>query len=270
MKVDIWSAGCVFYEMVAKKRIINGHKDQDISKEIIKVLKVSGGKPHYASALEWKEVIPFFDKIFTYNYQSRWNASELLNHEFFDEYREYIQNVRTNNPVCPPSNTVYHLSSRKDREEGIKFFISLLLKHSKSSWYRHRTFFMAIDIFERYMLYLQKNNKTEEDVHFTVYICLYIAVKYYSIMNMCEGFSYIAGKKYDTKEYLDKGMALERLILDEVLDFKIYRKTIYEAADELGERLTLNTVQKLFETILCHPKIINGKDVMEVAKLVLK
>jgi hypothetical protein len=59
------------------------------------------------------------------------------------------------------------------------------------------------------------------------------------------------------------------LILDQVLDFKIYRKTIYEAADELGARLTIGVVQSLFEMILCHPTKINGKSVLEVAKMVL-
>ena len=131
---------------------------------------------------------------------------------------------------------------------------------------------MAVDIFERYMDYLEKNNQkllSTDDIQFTVYICVYIAVKYYSIMNMCDSFSYIAGKKYNSSEYMKKGLDLERKILDEVLDFKIYRKTIYEAAAELGVRLTLNVVQKLFEMILCHPNTIQGKNVVEVAKLVL-
>lgn len=274
-KVDIWSTACIFYELICKIRIINGHKDAEISKEIQKMLKKTGSYPFYANELlkEWKEVIPLFDKMFTGNPQSRWSASELLKHEFFDEYREYINKIQKEYPLCPSTNTVYNIATRKDHDEGIKFFIQLLLKHSKSSWYRHRTFFMAIDIYERYMKYCELNKEPQinsEEVQFTVYICLYIAIKYYSIMNMCDGFTYIAGKKYNTQDYMKRGLELERKILDQVLDFKIYRKTIYEAADGLGERLTLNVVQRLFEMILCHPTKINGKNVLEVAKMVLE
>lgn len=275
-KVDIWSTACIFYELVLKKRIVNGHKDQEIAKEIQKMLKPNPGSsiPFYAVDLlkEWKESISLFEKMFTPSAQSRWTATELLKHEFFDEIREYIEKVQKENPPCPSNNTVYHISSRKDRDEGIKFFIQLLLKHSKASWYRHRTFFMAVDIFERYMMYLEQNKLptlSSDDIQFTVYICVYIAIKYYSIMNMCDGFTYLTGKKYNTQEYMKKGLELERKILDQVLDFKVYRKTIYEAADELGVRLTLHVVQKLFEMILCHPKTINGKNVVEVAKLVV-
>jgi serine/threonine protein kinase len=275
-KVDIWSTGCVFYELVCKKRIANGHKCSEVSKEIQKMVNTTGNAlPLYANDLikEWKETYPLFEKMFVLNPQSRWSASELLQHEFFDEFREYIQTTQKENPLCPSSDTVYQISTRKDREEGVKFIIKLLLQHSKASWYRHRTFFMAIDIFERYMMHLQNHNETllgTEDIHFTVYICLYIAVKYYSIMNMCDSFSYIAGKKYNTQSYMNKGLALELKILDEVLDYKIYRKTIYEAADELGQRLTISTVQNLFEMILCHSTKIHGKSVKDVAKMVLK
>jgi serine/threonine protein kinase len=276
MKVDIWSTGCVFYELICNKRIVNGHKDAEISKEIQKMLaETKTGLPNYASAIpkDMKESLDLFQKIFTLSPKNRWSASELLTHKFFDDYRTYIQKMQSQYPKCPSSNTVFKISSRKDRDEGVKIFIKMLLQHSKSSWYRHRTFFMAIDIFERYMMHLQSLEKpilTQDDLQFTIYICIYIAIKYYSIMNMCESFSYIAGKKYNTQSYLQKGMELERYILDTVLDFKVYRKTIYEAADEIGERLTIGVVQSLFETILCHPNKIQGKNVVEVAKLVLK
>lgn len=275
-KVDIWSTACIFYEMVCKKRIVNGHKDSEIIKEIQKMVKTTGSAlPLYTEEIgkEWKDIIPLFDKMFTLHPQSRWSASDLLKHPFFDDHKEYIQKMQQEHPVCPSHDTVFEIATRKDRDEGVKFFIKLLLQHSKSSWYRHRTFFMAIDIYERYMMYLQKNKLpvlSTDELQFTIFICIYIAIKYYSIMNMCDSFSYIAGKKYNTQEYLRKGMELERKILDEVLDFKVYRKTIYEAADELGERLTLHVVQKLFEMILCHPTKINGKNVNEVAKMIIE
>jgi hypothetical protein len=88
-------------------------------------------------------------------------------------------------------------------------------------------------------------------------------------MNVCPEFSSVAGKAYTTPEYMKKGLDLEIKLLEEVLDFKVYRKTVYEAVDEMGERLTMGVLQGLFETILCHPNKINDKSVMEVAKMVL-
>jgi serine/threonine protein kinase len=274
-KVDIWSTGCVFYEMVTKKRIVQGYRDGEISKEISKMLKRTSGQPVYAQHIpkEHKDIIPLFENIFTISPEKRWSASQLLKHPYFDDKRDYITKIQTEYPLRPPADTVIQISSRKDRDIGAKIIIKSLSDFSKASWYRHRTFFMAIDIFERYMNWCEKENiseYTEDDIRFIVYICLYISVKYYSIMNECPEFSSIAGKTYTTPEYMKRGLQLELKILEDVLDFKIFRKTVYEAVDEMKERLTMGVIQNLFEMILCHPTKINGKNVMEVAKIVLE
>lgn len=273
-KVDIWSTGCIFYEMVTKKRIVQGYKDHEISKEINKMLKKTGGVPLYGQYIpkEHKDIIPLFENIFTISAEKRWSASQLLKHPYFDDQREYIDKMQTENPSRPPTNTVFEISARKDRDEGAKIIIRMLSEFSKTTWYRHRTFFMTIDIFERYMMWCEKNNypiHSEEDIKFVVYICLYISIKYYSVMNESPEFSSIAPTQYNTPEFLEKGLELELKILDEILDFKVFRKTVYEAVDEIGERLTISVIQKLFEMILCHPTKINGKNVMEIAHHVL-
>jgi len=274
MKVDIWSTGCVFYEMVTKKRIVQGYRDNEIMKEITKMLKRTGGNPVYAQHIpkDYKDIIPLFENIFTISSEKRWSASQLLKHPYFDDKREYIHKMQTENPLRPSADTTVQISSRKDRDDGAKIFIKCFTEFSKATWYRHRTFFMAIDIFERYMMWSEKENLpiySQEEIIFVVYICLYIAVKYYSIMNESPEFSSIAGKTYTTPEYMKKGLELELKILEDVLDFKIYRKTVYEAVDEMKERLTLGVIQNLFEMILCHPTKINGKSVSEITQMVL-
>jgi hypothetical protein len=274
MKVDIWSIGCIFYEMITRKRIASGYKDAEITKEINRQLKKVGGIPNYTQHIpkEQKDVIPLLENIFTISPEKRWNATQLLNHHYFNDQREYIQKMQTQYPLKPQTNTIFRISSRKDRDEGAKVFIKILSDFSKSSWYRHRTFFMAIDIFERYMLWCEKNNAPiypSSEIVFVVYVCLYIAIKYYSVMNVCPEFSSVAGQTYTTPEYMKKGLELEIKLLEDVMDFKVYRKTVYEAVDEIGERLTMGVLQGLFEMILCHPTKVNGKDVMEVAKSIL-
>ena len=275
MKVDIWSIGCIFFEMVSRKRIVNGYKDNEIGKEIQKMLKKTAGVPVYAQMIpkEYKDILPLFENIFTTSSEKRWTASQLLKHPYFDDQREYIQKVQSKHPLCPPNNTIIRIADRKDRDEGARIFIKSLTEFSKAIWYRHRTFFMAIDIFERYMIWCEKNKVPiyqGEDLQFLVYICLYIAIKYYSIMNVCPEFSQIGGDKFSTPEYKQKGQELELKILDEILDFKVYRKTVYEVADEISDRLTIGIIQALFEAILCHPNKVNGKDVMEITKSILQ
>ncbi len=275
MKVDIWSIGCIFYEMICKKRIVSGYKDNEIGKEIQKMLKKTAGVPVYAQHIpkEYKNILPLFENIFTISPEKRWTATQLLKHPYFEDQSEYILKVQSTHPLCPPHNTIVKIADRKDRDEGARIFIKCLTDFSKAIWYRHRTFFMAIDIFERYMNWCEKNkvpNHNQEDLTFLVYICLYIAIKYYSIMNVCPEFKDICGDKYYTPELRKKGQELEVKILDEVLDFKVYRKTVYEAADELSDRLTIGIIQGLFEMILCHPNKVNGKNVMEITKSVIQ
>ncbi len=275
MKVDIWSIGCIFYEMVTKKRIVNGYKDNEIMKEITKMLKKIGGVPHYAQHIpkEYKDILPLFENMFTINPDKRWSASQLLKHSYFDDQREYIQSVQTKYPLCPPNNTIIQIANRKDRDEGARILIRGLTEFSKSIWYRHRTFFMAIDIFERYMKWVEKNqlpNYSNDEITFVVYVCLYMAIKYYSVMNVSPEFSSLVGDKFSTPEYKKKGLELELKILDEVLDFKIFRKTVYEVADELSDRLTIGVIQALFEVILCQPNKVNGKNVLEITQNVLQ
>lgn len=274
-KVDIWSTGCILYEMVSKKRIVQGYKDGEIMKEISKMLKKTGGVPVYAQHIpkEHKDIIPLLENIFTISPEKRWSASQLLKHPYFDDKREYIQKMQTEHPPRPHVNTVLQISSRKDRDDGVKIFIWGLSHFSKTTWYRHRTFFMAVDIFERYMMWCEKENLpiySEEEIRFVVYICLYIAVKYYSVMNESPEFSSIAGKTYTTPEYMKKGLELELKILEDILEYKVFRKTVYEALDETGERLTMGMIQSLFEMILCHPTKVNGKNVMEIVREVLQ
>jgi serine/threonine protein kinase len=273
-KVDIWSTGCIFYEMVTKKRIVNGHRDSEIAKEITKMLRKSGGQPVYAQHIpkEHKDIIPLFENIFVLSPEKRWSASQLLKHPYFDDQKEYILKMQTEHPLRPPVNTVFQISSRSERDEGIKLFIKILTEFSKAEWYRHRTFFMAIDIFERYMVWCDTNQPLHSvnDIRFVVYLCLYMAIKYYSVMNESPSFSSVIGKKYSTPEWLKKGLEMELKILEDVLDFKVFRKTVYEAVDEMKERLTIQVIQQLFEMILCHVDKVNGKNVMEVAKMVIE
>ena len=272
-KVDIWSIGCIFYEMVCKKRIVSGHKDNEIMKEITKMLKRTHGIPAYASAIpeEYKTILPLFENMFTMKADIRWNASQLLAHPYFDSHREYIQAVHEEYPLRPPSNPVFQISSRKDRDEGAKVLIKSLAEKSKATWYRHRTYFLGIDIFERYMSWCEKNKLpqySQEEIAFVAYICLYMAIKYYSVMNVCPEFYEVAGKALATPEWLKKGLELELKILEEVCDYKVFRKTVYEAVDENKERLTIGIIQALLQTILCQPTKVNGKNVLEVAKMV--
>ncbi len=272
-KVDIWSIGCIFYEMVCKKRIISGSKDKDIMKEINQMLKRNKNVPHYASAIpeEYKDIIPLLENIFTMKAESRWTATQLLNHSYFDSHRDYILAVHEECPLRPPSNPVFEISSRKDRDEGAKVFIKSLAEHSKTNWYRHRTFFLGIDIFERYMTWCDKNKVpiySQEDIAFVVYVCLYMSIKFYSVMSVCPQFHQVAGKKLATPEHLKKGLELELKILEDVIDFKVFRKTVYEAVDENKDKLTIGVIQSLLQTILCQPLKVNGKNVLEVAKMV--
>lgn len=201
-KIDIWSAGCVFYQIIKKEALFMPDNEYDsVFKEIIKK------SPQRFTVKELKNYInmgkcdkfnteyrnvrkeTFLDKMITVSkkkfnssdgtlkefcdllnnmlnlYPSeRFSASQALEHSFFDAFNDYKNDVRA---AYPPQEI--------DDDKKIKIYncierawavnIAFTIynnRHDHERWYSDHIIFHAIRIFDSYLEYCFDNPKIKK------------------------------------------------------------------------------------------------------------
>ena len=301
-QVDMWSIGCIFFEMVSKTALLYKLDDDDkqIMKAIIDVLpeiiteenikkinwrdsknyinelndinkdKVNSmefNKQHWYKQLNLTEeeeedfdvdfsnsldnsgsledFIDLLSKLLRLNPNDRLTATQALNHPFFSGRSELIESVRNKHPLGLKHYgdiTIINCVERKWAAEEI--FLIYNSQSSYGSWYRHRILFQALDIFDRYILYCDKNgmfnrniepSRTKGQLHsrddgkLRFLVCLYLSMKYFSALPC--SFSSLVNKKFSSRSAMKRAAEFEKFMLNDVLKFIIYRPTVYEEAD---------------------------------------
>lgn len=305
-KSDIWSVGCIFFEMISKRALLKDAPDSDngILTRILKmfpdmdehhnVRKMIRQKPadiaHMSSpnrkntlrqliGLRRNQVIQFdsectgglynsgsFDNfidllahMLAFDSDNRYSATEALDHRFFDAFRPIIDSTRQKHPPEKNPPEILYSINCPERHWGSNIALSVFSHRDGYNWYKDRILFQAIDIFDRYLIYLSQTkekitnnndvniglflNKYEANLYFTV--CLYVSIKYFLTMEMPISYKDLATKDYQTKEAMVKAERFESFLIRTVLNYQIYRETVYEVADRNNDELTDNDIKDL-------------------------
>jgi len=292
---DMWSVGLVLYEMISRKALLMGVKDNDnrILNKILEYMPrlTENDKERYSdyyrskvSRSDWKKKIKLsgkeikefnkypgnganynqyldlIDKLIIINPDERLTATQALSHPFFEPYQEFIQWCRDNySPVCKEEPKIYIIDCI-ERRWATKIAFVVFNGRSGLEWYKHRIIFQSIDLFDRYLFYLENQDlpgiflvgKAQNQIKETKYsgkymtryetqlryvVCLYICIKYFTTLSIPISFEDLATEEYKTYKALIEAEEFEQKILKDVVEFKMYRETIYEAADRLDINL---------------------------------
>lgn len=208
--------------------------------------------------------IDLMDKCLQINPTKRLNMSEVIDHPFFDYYKQYIGSVRNAYLDKTPKFQVL-INNTIERKWAVNLALDIYNNHTSydyKGWYSHIILFHAINLFERYMDWALKEgndriellpqethnhgrlyNKSETELRF--WVCLYIMHKYYSTLvhpkkweNFCPKI-YLSDSK--TNEIAED---FEYRLLKYACNYLIFQETIYEMADNY-ENLNEDTVYKL-------------------------
>ena len=282
---DIWSAGCILFEMVAKRALLINSSDDDVKllskiiglipapsyDDIYKLTKghqitlTADASPRHRMSFRdlinlSREKIAEFDtlpqdgstyaqfldllkNILVLDPDKRYTATQILNHSFFNPYREMINWCRQSYPVVPLAAEPVTIVCCRERGWACKAAFLVFNGRGYLPWYKHRILFQSIDMFDRYLSYLNANTSTRlieskyqgkyltryhTELHYIV--CLYMCIKYYTTLHIPISFTELVTDNYKTPKAMIEAEEFEKKMIKDVLTFKIQRDTIYDVA----------------------------------------
>lgn len=187
-KVDVWSIGCIMFELITKTPFINNIDDKNrllidhITTRFPKPVESSmftdmcdkgsmgrirqkerkrrktweqqlfaGSKPANFDKDAFLDLLP---NLLSFDPQDRWTVTEVLEHRFFDNHRRYINEIRRDFPPEPDPISKIKCIHCNERTWAISMAYVFFNDRSRYEWYSHRILFQGIDIFDRYLLHL--------------------------------------------------------------------------------------------------------------------
>lgn len=297
-KSDLWSLGCIFYEMLSKtallldvpdkdtmvfQRILQGVPEASTPANVRKLTR----NPRYNLNLapkcsrNWHQFVglgttqehTFNESPGTYiqyldllkhlldlDPETRFSATEALAHPFWQEYQEEIAAARAAWPPEPPAASLLAVSDIQERRWAMQVARTIYANRTLFGWYSHRILFQAIDMFDRYLEWLQHNGEPvnlESDltgrylsyyeVQLRFSVCVYVAIKYFTSMQAPIAFTQLCPAPFHTPEAMASAEEFETFLVREVFHYALYRETIYEAADYYQEVLTEPEIEQLLQ-----------------------
>jgi len=304
-KVDVWSCGCILFELFSNnnERFVQGDRDEDILSALVGKLPFPyddyilaknyygsrmsanyereqtrlvsmkqrlncpeslisqfnsgkiGNRPNFGN---FDQFVSVLDKMLMINPESRSSVSQILNMPFFDGYRDMINGTRTSfginsegQWILKPLATLNYIQT-KVRERGMKWFQLIYSNRMNApvcNWYSHRILFHAMEMFDRYCLTINPDDKTpESDIVIWVNTFLFISSKYFRVMvgeigldNYCIG---IHPEEFGI--FRNRVHQFEEEVIQSVFKIKIYMPTFYETVDEFLTETSVYYLVKLY------------------------
>ena len=190
LKADIWSIGCILYELVADCRLINVKEDNNaaIIKRIVNVLpkklhsedisRIQSKHPDIKQdkkrksflsrikvgmlqrlldeGLEEKELSSLLNGLLAFRPTERLSATEALNLSFFEPHRKYIEVLRSRHtntvPLYRQPMPIYNCSEKVVVTDFILFiFDSRIAKTQGLKWCSDRVLFSSVSLCNLYI-----------------------------------------------------------------------------------------------------------------------
>lgn len=280
--IDIWSVGCVIFEIFGNSMFIKIRQDNDvialeeiikrhpkeITKEMVekytkKNIKINNSKKmglleqmkipssisNDLTKMELKNLDKLLNDLLEFDCNLRVRSTEGLKNEFFDEFKEYAETLRTKYPPVPKILPLVRIVRTKERKWMVD--ISIDIFNERPIWYKHKVLFQAMDLFDRFIessepKYDYENANrgrylTKHETYLFFYCCLYFIYKYHVMLGTSYDWrSFVPDDlRSDSEKYID----FELQIL-EIIEYNI-RPSLIEVADKYG-KLSEKDIKKLF------------------------
>lgn len=280
-KSDMWSVGCIFFEIIAHRAFLFNSKDDDADilrhimrniqedivprrakrsthvrrltlQEQINLSKEDVAK-FEAEMGSYQQFLEMLGQLFRYYPNDRANVSTTLDHPFFAVHASYIAQVRKEYLPCPNPEHTLAIHPCPERAWIGEMVITIFNNRSKLAWYRPRILFQALDMFDRYLHKLsvlcpspaKGSWFTRADIELRFYTCVYLSFKYFTSLPKPITFLSIVPEQLQSSEHQAKAEEFEFSFVYECLEYNIYRPTCFEAADHFHDRLSEVDIRNL-------------------------
>jgi len=207
-KIDLWSVGCVLFEMIAKKALLKNTNDDDnqivnkiltilpkpVTNEVLyKMLKYkkisltaattsnrrktmdqliglsySQLSEFNQSPGSYSEFIDLLEHLLVFDPDYRYTATDALKHPFFKNYWEFINKIRIKHPPVSNPSSLINIVSCDVRKIAVQITFTIFNGREMLPWYNHRIIFQALDLFDRYLDYISTHNKDNVCTQFEI------------------------------------------------------------------------------------------------------
>lgn len=263
-EVDLWALGCIMYFLKTGNALFP--LDNKIpNKDMLILQKETTSKKLFKESHDFREVLEGLLKM---DPRERISATQALSKRFFDPVRkELIDPVRKNFPVIGielERVTLDYLPERRWIKEIIQSFVKTFKEENIGVY---PVIFHGLEIFERYLVWAKDNQVslppsrgsdagrylTRDETTLYLYTCLFIAHKYYSVVDTVCLWNQFFPEGFRTIEHGLAAEAFEETMITEVLKYSIWRYTLYEIAEDYIEVPTYKDYLQILNIYLTIP-----------------
>ncbi len=248
---DVWSIGCVFYEMLRKKPLCDNITSQS---HLLKFIHTQDRtKDQFMSELQCNAserdmIYDVLMGLLEIDANKRLTIQAALQLPYFDAIRDDINYV-INKYHTNISYELYVIVDVPEREYLIAAINLIYESRQSFSWYTHRILFMGISLMDRYLAWKQgtsQSTNSNSGIILRFLICLYIALKYHTTLARIPPFQEFVADEYQSGDFVKFGETFERFMVISVMNCKLYQPTVYECAcRQMGQELGGEYIKRL-------------------------
>jgi len=202
-------------------------------------------------------------KCLQINPEKRPSIREVLDHEFFSYYKEYVKSVRAKYHINLNPKIQVVINNSIERKWAINMALNVYNnRHNSYRWYQHNILFHAINLFERYLDWAFRigNDKVElkpvetqfhgrlfnkQETEMRFWVCLYVMHKYYSTLFHPKTWEKFCPSGFRGEESANENAEyFEYRLIKNACNYKIFEDTIYEMSDK-NETLSEEKILKI-------------------------
>lgn len=199
--------------------------------------EVSENLPNFGTLEEYTDLLEHCLEV---DYKERWNIYQILEHPFFkdipentdrnsSEKKRHLDMWRGLHKI-PLEVPEYHILEKTSNNEKRLKGLEIIEKTSVTYYdVAPRILFLGLDIYDRCLLHVERNGEEIDEI-LLAYTSIYLSAKYFLDESIPKFSVIFPGKEnlQNDPDFTQSLVEMEKRILVEILEWKIYRPTIYD------------------------------------------